>query len=222
MKFKYYLRGAGVGMIIATVILSIAFLFHRDLSDAEIMKRAMALGMVMEGAGQSDTLADSVSKKNENIEKAADDPESEADQTYTKKTTADLHDTATDETPDTSDAKEKSPAKKEDGNIGKPGSNDNNEKAQESDQATAVTNENDVRAADALPEAGQIISIVIQSGDVSRVISARLQSAGLVEDAADFNDFLGKNGYDRLLHTGTYEITAGSTYEQIAEILTSR
>lgn len=48
MRFKYYLRGAGIGVIAATLILSIAFLFHDNISDEEVIRRAMKLGMVMQ------------------------------------------------------------------------------------------------------------------------------------------------------------------------------
>lgn len=208
MKFKYYLRGAGVGMIIATVILAIAFLFHRDLSDAEIMKRAMALGMVMEGAGQGGTLADSVPKKAGEEENTKKGSKIEAGQDSTTKSTAEHHDTATDETPDTSDLKE------------------NDEKADEKNQASVKTGENKEGSLETdsgkKEKSGQIVSITIRSGDVSRIVSARVQAAGLVDDASDFNTFLGKHGYDRLLHSGTYEIAVGSTYEQIAKVLTAK
>ncbi|MGN0342642.1 MAG: hypothetical protein ACI4DO_07595 [Roseburia sp.] len=51
MRFKYYLRGLGIGIIVATVILSISFALREDhMSDAEIMHRAEELGMVMPGS----------------------------------------------------------------------------------------------------------------------------------------------------------------------------
>ena len=38
MKLKYYLRGAGIGIIVSTFIFSIAFAFYKPiLSDEEIM-----------------------------------------------------------------------------------------------------------------------------------------------------------------------------------------
>ena len=48
MRFKYYLRGLGIGILITTIILSISFAMKQpELSDAEIIERAEALGMVM-------------------------------------------------------------------------------------------------------------------------------------------------------------------------------
>ena len=46
MKFKYYLRGVGIGVIVTTLLFTIAFAFYKPtLSDAEIIKKAQALGM---------------------------------------------------------------------------------------------------------------------------------------------------------------------------------
>ena len=45
MKFKYYLRGLGIGILISTIILSISFAMKKnDLSDDEIIARAKELG----------------------------------------------------------------------------------------------------------------------------------------------------------------------------------
>ena len=47
MKLKYYLRGFGLGIILTTVIMIIVTHSSRnDLSNAEIINKAEALGMV--------------------------------------------------------------------------------------------------------------------------------------------------------------------------------
>ncbi len=49
MKLKYYLRGLGIGIIITTIILSIASgKDSKSMSDEEVVARASELGMVME------------------------------------------------------------------------------------------------------------------------------------------------------------------------------
>lgn len=48
MKLKYYLRGAGLGIVFATLIMILACSIHKnDLSREEIIKEATKLGMVM-------------------------------------------------------------------------------------------------------------------------------------------------------------------------------
>lgn len=61
MRFKYYLRGAGIGVILTTLIFTIAFAVYKPtLSDEEIMKKAEELGMEMptddsDGTDKKDT-----------------------------------------------------------------------------------------------------------------------------------------------------------------------
>lgn len=50
MRFKYYLRGAGLGILLATLVLTITFLASdRKVSDEEVIRRAQELGMLMPG-----------------------------------------------------------------------------------------------------------------------------------------------------------------------------
>lgn len=47
MKLKYYMRGIGIGVLVTTIILVIAFAFTgNNMSDEEIIDRAKKLGMV--------------------------------------------------------------------------------------------------------------------------------------------------------------------------------
>ena len=62
----------------------------------------------------------------------------------------------------------------------------------------------------------------IQSGDGSYQVAYRLQQAGLVADARDFDNFLCSKGYDRKLRIGSYEIPKTATEEEISEILGGR
>ncbi len=50
MKRKYYLRGIGIGIIFAAIIMSIAYntSYKNKISDEEVIKKAKELGMVFE------------------------------------------------------------------------------------------------------------------------------------------------------------------------------
>ena len=43
---KYYLRGLGIGILVTTVILSLAGIGRKNMTDEEVIKRAKELGMV--------------------------------------------------------------------------------------------------------------------------------------------------------------------------------
>lgn len=59
MKRKYYLRGIGVGILFATIVLLVAYIVtgREQMSDAEVIKRAEELGMV-----QAESVLDSLDK----------------------------------------------------------------------------------------------------------------------------------------------------------------
>jgi hypothetical protein len=85
MRFKYYLRGIGIGITLATLLLTVSFYFGRDylynkqLSDEEIIEKASALGMVMPEEEVSPEAEDDVVVEEENI--SADSSIQETDET---------------------------------------------------------------------------------------------------------------------------------------------
>ena len=65
----------------------------------------------------------------------------------------------------------------------------------------------------------EYVSIQIAQGDFSDEVCSSLKKAGLIEDAADFNQYLVSNQMDGRLRVGTHQVPKGATYEEIAEIL---
>ena len=79
MKLKYYLRGLGIGIIVTTLVLMVAFSGKKEkLSDQEIMQRAEQLGMVMADEGQTETEPETEAETEENTGTEAQ-PETEQD-----------------------------------------------------------------------------------------------------------------------------------------------
>lgn len=271
MRFKYYLRGAGIGVIAATLILSIAFLFQNNISDEEVMRRATKLGMVMEDSSPG-TLADmqQPGASAVDLENRPDNPDSGNEGTNDPDGSLDgsgsqgsqdnsqnpdedpLGDTSG--SPDGSDPTQKddtdpdqNTGKEPDSDIDKDtdkndnsgsrpdNSSDKNTDNKDSDKnsdknadknSDKDTDKNTDKDSDSKPSGGSQTSnkaiITIESGDVSRIVSAKVFEAGLVDSADEFNSYLGENGYANLLQPGTYEITKGATFRQIAVILTTR
>ena len=227
MKFKYYLRGAGVGVIVETVVLSAAFLFQDEMSDAQIIQRALELGMVME-EDTPKTLADMTKTDDgnkENPDAGADDEGQSGDDSQDKqpsdKDGPDTDDKNTgagqpeqDQKPDSQkNTNEKDNPPKQDGNGG---DTDNQTDSPDDTKPENPDNGNpDISN-------GNKVTVTIVGGDVSRTVSAKVFEAGLVESADEFNAFLGSNNYDNQLQPGTYEITKGASFDEIARILTSR
>lgn len=229
MKFKYYLRGAGIGIIVTTVILSAASLFQDNMSDAEIIQRAMELGMVME-EGSSGTLADMPSQGNAGSNITPDDghgtngdgqpntsgdspnPDSPSDTSDDGQGSEPIDNSNSDNTDNEAEQPDSS------SESGKNTDNDTNA-GQDKDSNNVSKQDADSKKQDKNKEK---ITIKVEGGEVSRMVSQKIFEAGLVDDAEEFNKYLGDNGYASFLQPGTYHIKKGASFQQIAEILTNK
>lgn len=197
MKLKYYLRGLGIGILVTTVILSLAGVGRKNMTDEEVVKRAKELGMV-ESTLLSDlpdqTKTDEVRPTEPEISLQPETSEPEESASTSKTPEAPEETTTTPETPaapeETPVAPEETPVSPEDGNPDIP--------------------------------AGETVTLVIGRGESSTTVSKNLKKAGIVEDAAAFDRFLCNNGYDKKIITGTYEIPYGASEEEIAKIITRK
>lgn len=195
MKLKYYLRGLGIGIVVTTLILTIAFSGHKEkLSDDEIIKRAEELGMVM--ADTEDTSSDEIPDDTENgTEIVSEDTENPLDTEQ---------DTEADTEPD-SETETKADTKQD-------------TKA-DSEQGTGQAEENTPVQETAAQSGTGEVSFTISSGESSDTVAFNLYKAGLVENASDFNRYMVNNNYDSRLRAGTYSLKSGMSYDEIMKVL---
>ena len=66
---------------------------------------------------------------------------------------------------------------------------------------------------------GTYITIEIGASDWSNHVASKLAAAGLVESAADFDQYLIQNGYESIIASGTHRFKVGSTYAELAQEL---
>ncbi|MED9902649.1 MAG: hypothetical protein UFG06_00535 [Lachnospiraceae bacterium] len=197
MKLKYYLRGLGIGILVTAVIMGIAS-GKRQMTDEEVRARAKELGMV-ESTVLSHiadmTQPDDTEPENKEVDESEPAPmpeESEPEDTPEEGGAAD-----TQEESEAADALEESePAP-----------------MPEESEPEDMPKEND-------PAESTPVVIVIKSGQSSVSVSKMLAEAGLVKDATAYDKYLCENGYDKKIQTGTYELTAGASEEEIARIIT--
>lgn len=69
---------------------------------------------------------------------------------------------------------------------------------------------------------GNTIVIAIYPGDSSHTVSRRLEEAGIVENAKEYDKYLCQNGYDRKLRVGSFRIPIDASKEEIAKKITGR
>lgn len=194
MKLKYYLRGLGIGILVTAVIMGVTQGSRKEtLSDREIRERAAALGMVEPGNSLADLEAAETPA-------ATGIPEAIETPVATEIPEA-IETPAAIETPEAAEtpAATEAPA------------------ATETPEVTARPTQRPAEE-----EEGSSYTFEIQAGDSSYQVAYRLQQAGLVADARDFDNYLCSKGYDRKLKTGSYEIPETATEEEISEILCGR
>ena len=201
MKLKYYLRGLGIGIIVTAVIMGIVS-GKKTLSDREIKERAAALGMV-EGTEPGNSLADLAAV-------AVQDPTETPEETPTPEpeSTAEPTQAPTQE-PEPSAEPTKAPTPIP-------------ESSAEPTQAPTPEPESSAEPAVTPAELSkEDVTIVVRSGESSYTICKKLEQAGLITSASDFDTYLYLNGYDRKLRAGSFVIPADASQESIADILTS-
>ena len=191
MKLKYYLRGLGIGIIVTTLVLMVAFSGKKEkLSDQEIMQRAEQLGMVMADEGQTETGTE------ENTGTEAQ-PETEQDVQNTEAGTEENADENTE-------------------NASEPETEPQTEAAAEPAAPEDTTGH---VVGEVKQETSGEVAFTVKSGESSDTVAFNLYKAGLVDDATAFNRYMISKGYDSRLRTGDFKIRSGASYDEILKVL---
>lgn len=224
MNLKYYLRGLGIGILVTALIMSIAAGGKETLSNEEIIERAKALGMVEEGTllqnAQAGTNALEESKLNEGAE--AEEQQNPTESGTSEETLQPEEADALEE----SSQPDKTPEPEETGepeNVSTPDETVADEEEtpeeiqtpEESPQQSEIVEPSE----EELPGSDESVTIQVRKGEGSYTVCKRLEEAGLISSASEFDMFLYQNGYDKKIRAGTFEIPAGTAPEQIARIL---
>ena len=211
MRLRYYLRGLGLGILFAVIIIAICGKgTEGSLSDSQIMQRASELGMVSTENVKNHTLSnDTEAVKKENIQdtEPAVADNSTGDNAATGNNSATDNNAVTANNAATDNAQQGQPADSQ-------AQKNQAETQNAADTSTAIQPE-----ADSTPAETQYVTITVMDGEVCRDIAADLQSKGLVDDAEKFRIYMGETGYASFIHNGGFQLPVGASYEEIANIL---
>ncbi len=221
MKFKYYLKGLGMGIIVTTIIMTVSCVVHNNnLSDQEIIEKAEKLGMVMtesqteskddlfgnngkesESGDDSETESDSeprsereTNKESEMITLESETEESEVQESVTQDSQTQEPETQEPETQES--------------------------ETQEPETQETETQETETQGPTHIEVTQYILHI--SWGDTPRMIATELYENGMVDSASSFRKYLADNGYAGKLRSGTYTITKGMSYKEIAQMITKK
>ncbi|MBP5493789.1 MAG: hypothetical protein J6X97_01760 [Lachnospiraceae bacterium] len=208
MNVKTYLKGIGVGIIVASLILIIAGNMNKGMSDADVIKKAKELGMVEASAvnQSTETVAVNVEETKESAEADSKDKSAEPVKAETTEDKATADNTAVENNTTEENAANTSEDTKPDDTI----VSDDNAETNVTDNTTDTSPDN---------VSGETVKVEVRSGMSSESVSLAVKNAGLVESDAEFNKYLCENGYDKKLRVGSFDIPSGSDFETIAKYL---
>lgn len=192
MKLKYYLRGLGIGMLVAALVLILSGNTGGGMSDEAVKRRAAELGMVeKDKTVLGDIGGEAADGEMKETETSMELPENEPSVELTE----------------------------QDGKAVQEEDAEEQALAQEIEQRAEEVVDRAEEAAENSPS-GRTVTLEVRTGDSSISVARRAQEAGLVQSAADFDVFLCQNGFDKRISIGSYEITVGASEKEIAEIIT--
>lgn len=193
MKLNYYMRGLGIGIVVTALLMGIASSGKKEqMTDEEIRQRATEMGMV----DGNIVLADMPEIHEDEEEQKEEGNEKEGALTSLSGNGL-------------ADNKVKTEGGEEPEGAPEEGGEGSDETLGDDPQEDGVT-------------VNEIIVISIDSGDGSRVVANKLLQAGMIEDAAAFDEYLCRNGYDKRLKTGRHDIPVNATDEEIAASITTK
>lgn len=200
MDKRSFIRGFGIGVLFAAIILGISCMIRT--SDSFVTSRAKELGMVYaEDAGEKKVLSKQPAKTPEGSSTAT--PE------VTKKTT--------EATPKATESATKE--KQEEAKVTQEPKETTTEKQKSSDKEGDMEKEKKRLEKEIREEEKRL---TIDVGDWSSDVSRKLEGLGVIKSAKDFDSYLDRNGYSSSINAGTYEVSVDDTYAELARKITKK
>lgn len=218
MRLKYFLRGVGIGILVTTIILTATHASERRMSDSEVIDRAIELGMSFSASHsgqQSSTEESSPEESSAGRENSSDDVTDDLQhdgETETEMGSQSPSETVSESTSDG----EASPGKESEAVTGM-----TTQAITETTETTTelTTENNNAGSAAGVMNNEVTCTINITKGMSSRTVCDMLKQNGIIEDAADFDRYLIKTGYDDKIRVGEVEVNSGMTYEELTASL---
>ncbi len=208
MKFKYMIRGLGIGIVITAAVMGA---YSRNaVADARVaVLREYGLGEESRLVGESEDPEEHTAA-GPTEQPIVRDEETESE-------ISSVLDAAKES--ERADMTEPATVSGEEASTQLPGGSDGEQESSgdgDPEPSSAII----VTPTDGESTAGDAVEIVIASGDDSGTVARKLFNAGLIENAAEYDAFLMQHGYDKRLSTGTKTIGVTDSWQEIADKIT--
>jgi hypothetical protein len=216
MKFKYLLRGLGIGIVITACIMG-AYTRSAVANARVAVMKEYGFGeeatLVWEDLTQStetetdtETAIESETETEETIPIIVRDEPSETETETVEESETESETESVTEIQSTTEEEAE-------------GVIDGKVESSSSEAASEAVSEAVSKSASELPE---YIEITVAGGDDSGKVSRKLYNAGIIDSASEYDAFLMQHGYDKKITVGVKTIYITDTWQDIAEKLTSK
>ena len=208
MKLKYYLRGLGIGIAVTALLMGYSNKNCAAEPKAEVATEETAGDLLADRNGEATTEEVIEQSTVENVTVETDSAETSEEETSQQETASELE-SSTQEAETITETESATETETE--SVQAEETTDKKEQTQSSTEADA---------GNALPQT--TIEINIVRGDDSGTVARKLQNAGMVESATEYDAYLMQHGYDKKIRVGKVEIPVDATWQEIAEYISGK
>ncbi len=208
MKLKYYLRGLGIGIAVTALLMGYSNKNRAAEPKAEVATEETAGDLLADRNGEATTEEVIEQSTVENVTVETDSAETSEEETSQQETASELE-SSTQEAETITEIESVTETETE--SVQAEETTDKKEQTQSSTEADA---------GNALPQT--TIEINIVRGDDSGTVARKLQNAGMVESATEYDAYLMQHGYDKKIRVGKVEIPVDATWQEIAEYISGK
>ncbi len=233
MRFKYFMRGLGVGILFCTLIMFAAYQTspNRLFTDEEVMARAKELGMVEADSDLDKLFQDDTQTENNDSE--TEEPqgtqpitdagqntgeasvEQNTDTEHTQEKTTEVSKSTESQTTETSKKKNTEEQTTESVKTTEERTTESPKTTEEKTTDTSKNTEEQTTEQEVITA-----TITVSRGMDSSSVAALLEKKGIISNAHDFDSYLNKNGYSTRIRIGSYVVKSTDTYKELAKIIT--
>ena len=214
-KIKFYLRGLATGIAVSVAVMGITIAAGPKASanpnPDDPSKSGVQSSQESEVSTSGDQQSSEESSETDPTESSVTEPSTEPTESSESNPTDEPTDTT-----ETASSDETNPTETETSSEEETGTDESSD-PQPSVDPTESTEQDPTQTSEV--QNGDVVVIIIQKGNSSYTVAKKLADAGLVEDAKAYDAYLCRNGYDKRISVGTFEIAPGSTQEEIAKII---
>ena len=208
MKLKYYLRGLGIGIVVTALLMGYSNKNRAAEPKAEVATEETAGDLLADRNGEATTEEVIEQSTVENVTVETDSAETSEEEISQQGTASELE-SSTQEAETITETESVTETETE--SVQAEETTDKKEQTQSSTEADA---------GNALPQT--TIEINIVRGDDSGTVARKLQNAGMVESATEYDAYLMQHGYDKKIRVGKVEIPVDATWQEIAEYISGK